>query len=519
MAIYFTPTGDAAEDKRIWRLHASGQLEKLANGIYYQQEGETREAEIRRNWQRLVVKLVRDAVITDRTAMEVKPVRHSNDGPYNVYVVAPRSRWTFELPGLSIHVRKGHGPANGDIPYLGTYLAGQERRLLDNLAFSRARQGDGSRTLGKAAVEAKLDELCRANGAEYLNGIRDRARHLAPLLDRETEFQRLNGIIGTLLNTHKDKMVTPQGRARAAATPIDVACVERFQKLITYMADRAPQAVLNADTNPDRLMASSFVEAYFSNYIEGTEFAVDQATEIVFEGKMPDDRPEDGHDVLGTYLQLVERVERPPSRTSFEEFKDEIRTRHGRLMESRPGVKPGQFKTQANRAGDTSFVTPDLLEGTLKEGHAMMASIQDPFHRSLFLHYMMAEIHPFNDGNGRISRILMTRELLSANLSRIVVPTVFRDDYVDSLRALSRRDEPSIFVRNLEFCQRVSAACSASTTAAAIDLWAKTYAFCEDAREARLTMPNAALTITNRNGVYAPDDYWQALANKNSLGL
>lgn len=56
----------------------------------------------------------------------------------------------------------------------------------------------------------------------------------------------------------------------------------------------------------------------------------------------------------------------------------------------------------------------------------------------------------------------MTRELLGAGLSRIVIPTVLGDDYLDSLRALSRRDDPSIFVRSLEFSQRVSAAFSAS---------------------------------------------------------
>jgi prophage maintenance system killer protein len=519
MALYFTPTGNEAEDRRIRRMHEAGELERITNGLFFKQEGETKEIEIRRSWQRMVAKFVPGGVVTDRSGLETKPVQFAEASPHNIYVSAPRSRWTFELPGLSIHVRNGLGPVVGDIAYMGTHLAGQERRLLDNLAPSRARNGDGARTLGEAAVEAKLDEWCRTSGTEFLNGVRDRARHLAHLIDRETEFRRLNAIIGALLNTREDRMVTPQGRARAAGTPLDVACLGRFAKLAAYMTDRAPQAIMNSDSSPDRLMAGSFVEAYFSNYIEGTEFAVEQATEIVFEGKIPEDRPEDGHDVLGTYLQLVEPVARPPSRTTFEEFKDEIRTRHLRLMESRPGVKPGQFKTQSNRAGDTSFVPPELLEGTMKEAHAMMTSIDDPFRRAVFLHYMMAELHPFNDGNGRISRILMTRELLAAGLSRIVIPTVFRDDYVDSLRALSRRDEPSIFVRNLEFCQRVSAACSQASSADAIRTWATAYAFCENPRQARLTMPNPALAVTERNGVHAPDDYWAAISNQRGFGM
>ena len=67
MALYFTPTRDEAEDRRIRRLHEAGQIERLANGIFFKQEGEPKEAEVRRSWQRLVAKLVPGAVITDRS--------------------------------------------------------------------------------------------------------------------------------------------------------------------------------------------------------------------------------------------------------------------------------------------------------------------------------------------------------------------------------------------------------------------------------------------------------------------
>jgi hypothetical protein len=523
LSLIFTATGDEAEDRRIRRLHAAGKLERIANGIYRAASGEPVEAELRRCWPRLVAKLVPDGIVTDRTGIETKPVQFTQGGPFNVYVSAMRSRSTIQLPGLSIHVRNGPGPLDGDIQYLGTHLAGQERRLLDNLTPSRARGGDGGpRTLGAAVVEAKLDEWCRTSGSESLNGIRDRAGKLAPLLGKEMEFDRLDRMIGTLLHTHQMRMLTPQGRARAAGYPMDVRCIERLAKLSAYMADRAPHFVPDRDATPERRMAGSFAEAYFSNFIEGINFDVEDAIEIAYEGKFPRDRQEDGHDIHATYLQLVDPVAHAPSATSYDEFKDEIRTRHGELMKRRPNLNPGRFKTRANHAGDTTFVSPDLVEGTMKEGHAMLRGIDDPFQRGVFVHYMMAEIHPFDDGNGRISRILMSRELMSSGLSRIVVPTVFRDDYLDAMRALSRRDDPSILVRSLEFCQRVSAACSANSSSDVIDVWASSYAFCEKPRHARLTMPNPALQITKRGGVFAPDDYWRSLdgdKNSNPFGM
>ena len=52
--------------------------------------------------------------------------------------------------------------------------------------------------------------------------------------------------------------------------------------------------------------------------------------------------------------------------------------------------------------------------------------------------FAISEIHPFDDGNGRIARVMMNAELVSAQQSRIIIPTVYRDDYLLALRALSR---------------------------------------------------------------------------------
>ena len=44
-----------------------------------------------------------------------------------------------------------------------------------------------------------------------------------------------------------------------------------------------------------------FFEAYFSNYIEGTTFSVEEARRIAIDGEVPPERPADAHDVSATY--------------------------------------------------------------------------------------------------------------------------------------------------------------------------------------------------------------------------
>lgn len=45
---------------------------------------------------------------------------------------------------------------------------------------------------------------------------------------------------------------------------------------------------------------------------------------------------------------------------------------------------------------------------------------------------------PFLDDNGRVVRIMMNAELVKAGESKIIIPTVYRDDYMSALRNLTR---------------------------------------------------------------------------------
>ncbi len=53
--------------------------------------------------------------------------------------------------------------------------------------------------------------------------------------------------------------------------------------------------------------------------------------------------------------------------------------------------------------------------------------------------FVVAEVHPFPDGNGRTACLAMNCVLGAEKLSRIVVSTVYRDHCLLPLKALSER--------------------------------------------------------------------------------
>lgn len=106
---------------------------------------------------------------------------------------------------------------------------------------------------------------------------------------------------------------------------------------------------------------------------------------------------------------------------------------------------------------------------------------------------MARSLHPFTDGNGRVGRVLMNAELSSEGQQRIVVPLVFRDNYLQGLRALSRNGDPGPLIRVLDYAQRYASLVPWQELRDAERVLAETNAFVtpEEADEtgARLRLP------------------------------
>jgi hypothetical protein len=102
----------------------------------------------------------------------------------------------------------------------------------------------------------------------------------------------------------------------------------------------------------------------------------------------------------------------------------------------------------------THFVHPELVRGTLREGFVVSQTLPAGLPRAIYEMFLVAEVHPFVDGNGRVARTLMNAELSAVGECRVMVPITYRDEYMMALCALSQSDSPRPLWRVLDRAQR-----------------------------------------------------------------
>ncbi|MCY3812805.1 MAG: Fic family protein [Gammaproteobacteria bacterium] len=428
------------------RRVAQGRLRKLASRLYTRDLRTEAETLVRRNLWDVVAGYFPGALVADRTALELEP---APDG--SVCLVTQRGA-DIELPGIVLRPRRGAPPTADDQPFLGElFLSAPARAYLDNLRPSRGRRGRLPRTMRRPEIEARVEQLVAAAGQDAANRLRDDARRVAPHIDRVSERADLDAILGALVGTREARFSAPAVRARATGHAFDPARVALLAGLVAELLRTPHPSVRPQPRDGIGHATLAFFEAYFSNYIEGTEFTPEEAEQIVFHGRIPAQRPADAHDVLGVWRIVSDPTGMRRVPRSADDFLDLLRARHAAMLAKRPDAAPGRFKTAANRVGAIEFVRPDAVVGTLERGFEMYKTLDSPFRRAAFIHFLVSEVHPFADGNGRVARMMMNAELVAGDQERIVIPAVYRDNYIAGQRALTAGHGAHAMLRMLDF--------------------------------------------------------------------
>lgn len=427
-----TELSSDAERRRLDRVVKSGQALRLSPGIYVVGATLPINPIVRHYLYDIASTNWPGGVFFGKSSISASI--HENGEIYIAHP-SPKRKSPLVIGGFSFIPEIGPGPLPGDAALpCGMAISGQARRLVENVNL----RGYPPRSrAGTMVVEDRIDEVMRTGGPERVRQILDELEIISTHFDpRAVEIVKrtLVAVIGTV--SGRLTPTSPRLTARLSGTPYDASRIESLDALVE-MLDATSFTPRPTFSPKERWEWLPFYEAYFSNFIEGTEFDIDEAYRIAIDGHVPTARPADAHDITAAFLLTSDPKDRTRIPTNGEELLLILRERHARLMAARPEITPGLFKTVANRAGTYYFVAPELVVGTLLKGFDALSVLVNPMARSVAMMALVTECHPFLDGNGRIARMMANSELSAKDEVRIVIPSISRDDYVLSLNAYS----------------------------------------------------------------------------------
>ena len=169
---------------------------------------------------------------------------------------------------------------------------------------------------------------------------------------------------------------------------------------------------------------------YNSNHIEGSRLTHDQ-TRYIFETNTIGitDESVNVDDIVETVNHfrcidyIIEHAEEPVTESLVKQLHLLMKT--GTSDSRKDWFAVGDYKRLPNEVGGRETCSP-------KEVHHQMKALISDYHRNkrktlddiLDFHVRFEQIHPFQDGNGRVGRLLMFKECLANN----IVPFIITDD-------------------------------------------------------------------------------------------
>ena len=192
--------------------------------------------------------------------------------------------------------------------------------------------------------------------------------------------------------------------------------------------------------NIDLFIAMHIVkEATQSSGIEGTQTNIQQA--VMPEESVPLDQRDDWAEVqnyISAMNHAIPRMEELPLSSRL------IREIHEELMKGVRGKnkQPGEFRTSQNWIGGSNINDAVFVPPPFAKIPELMSDIEMFIHnpktllpdllKIAIIHYQFETIHPFNDGNGRTGRLLITLYLVSMGLLKR--PVLYMSDYLERHR-------------------------------------------------------------------------------------
>lgn len=200
---------------------------------------------------------------------------------------------------------------------------------------------------------------------------------------------------------------------------------------------------------------------HHSTVLEGSTLTEIEASVLINDGLTPKGKPLE-HSLMVTdhYKALVFVIEQankkmPISVELIKNIEAFVLKNTGSVYETMLGTvdaTKGEFRKGNVMAGNTYFPNYDKVERLMNDlviniqnKMNTIQTIEDQLNLSFDAHFNMVSIHPFYDGNGRSSRLLMNYIQQYYNLSLAIVNSESKVDYIEALIETREKNDISIF--------------------------------------------------------------------------
>ncbi len=248
-------------------------------------------------------------------------------------------------------------------------------------------------------------------------------------------------------------------------------------QIINELKSKLDQLIPFSQENQDKLQKKIRLEFnYNSNHLEGNTLTYGQTQLLLFFDKSSGDVPISdieemkAHDVaLSQIIEMSKDNERPLSELFIKELNKTILVKSfwkdaisPNGTPTRKEIKIGQYKTSPNsvqlKNGEiheyaSPEETPALIRDLLNWYEDKNEELH-PVQLAAEFHYKFVCIHPFDDGNGRVSRLLMNYILLKHNYPMVIIKSEDKESYLTALQKADTGDLISL----IEYVEKQSIA-------------------------------------------------------------
>ncbi|MBI2258153.1 MAG: Fic family protein [Flavobacteriia bacterium] len=206
-----------------------------------------------------------------------------------------------------------------------------------------------------------------------------------------------------------------------------------------------------------------FVSTFHSTSIEGSTLTENQVIDLLDYGKTVANKPFEHHLMVTDHYKAIiytMNLAKNKTKLSVSELQNIsalIMQNTGKIVNTSLGsydISKGEFRKSGVFAGKRQFPdakkVPELIKNMLQSFNKelnLVKSIEDKIKLSFKIHFDFVSIHPFGDGNGRVSRLLMNYVQNFFNLPLCVVSKNSRLKYIEALEKTRKTENIDVFYK------------------------------------------------------------------------